>query len=87
MALFVVKKAPVLRLPSSVDARTLARRSGLASYYSDKPCPRGHIGMRRTKDSYCRQCQRLTPSHLRRRERRAREMEVKRASVNRDPDQ
>lgn len=37
-----------------------ARRDGALAYFTGKPCPHGHLSLRSTADSKCRECRRAT---------------------------
>ena len=48
-----------------------ARWKKLPSFFTGKRCRRGHLSPRRTTDGSCRACIRLSPSHERRKLKRA----------------
>ena len=48
-----------------------AVRLQLPTFFTGKPCRRGHRATRRTRDGSCTACLRLSPSHQRRKLKRA----------------
>ncbi|WP_321905140.1 HNH endonuclease [Paraburkholderia tropica] len=43
----------------NIEARDKARAAGEPQYLSERPCPRGHIGMRFVHDSHCVACNKI----------------------------
>lgn len=46
-------------VPAEVDLRTAAAMRGHARYSDGKPCVRGHVGDRYTRNAYCVTCQKI----------------------------
>ena len=42
-----------------IEAKALAVQNGENKYWSDKPCPHGHVGFRKVKTGVCCECNRL----------------------------
>jgi hypothetical protein len=52
--------AKIMHAAKPLEARALAKISGKKTYFSGKPCPRGHNGLRATSSGMCVECHRIT---------------------------